>query len=100
MAKTVPKDEIITFKADGSLLAAMKAVPNRSEFIRAAVLAALDSSCPLCNGTGVLTPNQRRHWKAFAADHAVEQCGKCHEFRVVCARSGRRDAAHKKGERR
>lgn len=98
MAKTVPKAEIVTFKVDGSLLAALRAVPNRSEFIRTAVLAALDSACPLCNGTGVLTLNQRKHWKAFAADHAVEQCGRCHEFRVVCARSRRRGAAHRKGQ--
>lgn len=100
MARAMPKAEIITFKADGSLLAAMRAVPNRSEFIRTAVLAALESSCPLCNGTGVLTPNQRKHWKAFAEDHAIEQCGRCHEFHVVCARSVRRDSAHRKGQRK
>ncbi|MBM4037275.1 MAG: CopG family transcriptional regulator [Planctomycetes bacterium] len=64
----------------------MKGVPNRSEFIRAAVLAALDGACPLCKGTGILTPDQRRHWQAFAADHAVKECGECHALHVVCAR--------------
>ncbi len=76
--------EIITFKGDAALVEAMKGVPNRSEFIRAAILAALDGACPLCKGTGILTPGQRRHWKAFAADHAVTECGECHAIHVVC----------------
>lgn len=86
MAAKRGKQEIITFKGDASLVEAMKGVPNRSEFIRAAVLAALDGACPLCKGTGILTPDQRRHWQAFAADHAVKECGECHALHVVCAR--------------
>lgn len=81
-----PKDEIVTFKADRSLLAAMRGIPNRSAFIRSAILAALDSVCPLCAGTGVLSPEQRRHWKEFAKDHAVTECEECHQLRVVCTR--------------
>jgi hypothetical protein len=88
-----PKPEIITFKAGQSLLEAMKGVPNRSEFIRAALLAALDSTCPLCRGTGIMTPDQKRHWDAFAADHTVTECGQCHAVHVVCG-SGRRGRAH------
>ena len=86
MAGKRRKDELITFKVDPSLLHAMEGVPNRSAFIRAAVLTALENACPLCKGTGVLTPNQRRHWKTFAADHSVEQCAECDEYRIVCAR--------------
>jgi len=97
MAKKEPKAETITFKVNGSLLEAMKGVPNRSEFIRTAVLAALGSVCPVCMGTGILTPNQRRHWESFAADHSVEECEECHEFRVVCARSGAGRGAHAAG---
>lgn len=78
------KDEIITFKADASLLEAMRGVENRSEFIRGAIMAALDSTCPLCMGTGALTPNQKKHWGTFAADHALEECGECHELHLVC----------------
>ena len=85
MAAKGSRQEIITFKGDASLVKAMRGVPNRSEFIRAAVLAALDGACPLCKGTGILTPEQRGHWRAFAADHAVEECGECHAIYVVCA---------------
>jgi len=89
MAKKTRKAEVITFKVDESLLEAMKGVPNRSQFIRHAVLAALDSVCPVCRGTGTLTPNQRQHWMAFAADHALEECTECHEVRLVCHRGSK-----------
>jgi len=79
------KPDIITFKVDESLLDAMKGIPNRSDFIRTAILSALDSVCPLCKGTGILTPNQNRHWKALSADHFVEECAHCHELRLVCS---------------
>jgi len=80
----VDDKHIITFKADQALVEAMEGVTNRSEFIRAAILAALDGACPLCHGTGVLSPRQRQHWSEFSATHAVETCGDCHEPRIVC----------------
>ncbi len=79
------KQQIITFKADAALLEALEGIANRSEFIRAAILAALDGACPLCHGTGVLSCNQRRHWEEFARNHTVELCRDCHEQRLVCA---------------
>jgi len=86
------KEQVLTFKADESLLDAMKGVANRSEFIRGAILAALDSACPLCKGTGILTPNQKKHWDTFARDHAVEECGDCNEIHLVCANKPKRRA--------
>jgi hypothetical protein len=80
------KTEIITFKADDSLLAALKGISNRSEFIRAAVLNALESTCPLCLGTGIMSPAQKKHWDEFKRNHAVEECDDCHERYIVCAK--------------
>ena len=80
------KSEIITFKADESLLEAMKGVENRSAFIRAAILSALENRCPLCQGAGVLSPGQMRHWRDLESDHAVEECEHCSELRLVCSR--------------
>jgi hypothetical protein len=80
------KQEVVTFKVDASLMEVLSRVPNRSEFIRSAVLAALDSVCPLCSGTGILTVDQRRHWEAFSRHHTVEECGDCHEPHLVCRR--------------
>ena len=83
------KSEIITFKVNDSLLRAMEGIPNRSEFIRSAVLTALDSACPLCCGTGILTPDQKRHWDELAHDHWMEECADCHELRIVCGKRRR-----------
>lgn len=79
------KSEIITFKADQSLLEAMKTIPNRSEFIRSAVMMALELSCPLCGGTGILTPHQREHWDEFKQDHSLRECTDCQEYHLVCS---------------
>jgi len=79
------KPEVITFKVDADLLEAMRGIPNRSQFIRSALLAALGGGCPLCGGTGVLTPKQKEHWDAFARDHKLAECEECHEIHVVCA---------------
>jgi hypothetical protein len=60
------KDEVITFKVDEALAEQLRLMPNRSEFIRQAVLQALNFECPLCHGAGTLTPNQMKHWEAFS----------------------------------
>jgi hypothetical protein len=78
------KQDIITFKADHSLWERLQGVPNRSEFIRSAIQAALEGTCPLCKGSGTLTPDQRRHWAAFAANHSLKQCDDCHAVHLVC----------------
>ncbi|HOF39726.1 MAG TPA: ribbon-helix-helix domain-containing protein [Candidatus Hydrogenedentes bacterium] len=78
------KQEIITFKVDEGLSQAMQGIGNRSEFIRRAILAALENVCPLCLGAGTLSPEQRKHWDHFATTHNVEQCEDCHALRIVC----------------
>jgi hypothetical protein len=93
-AVTATKPSIITFKADTALLEALQGVENRSEFIRSALLAALENICPLCKGRGSLTSNQKTHWSSFASDHGLTECDDCHEFHLVCLRSARRRAKH------
>ena len=79
------KHEIITFKVDESLAEAMRGIPNRSEFIRSSILSALNSLCPLCKGSGILTPDQQKHWVSFADKHSVTECEECHAVYLVCA---------------
>lgn len=78
------KDEVITFKVDGALAEELRSIPNRSEFIRQAVQAALQFECPLCHGSGTLTANQIKHWRAFTAHHHVETCDVCGESYLTC----------------
>jgi hypothetical protein len=47
--------ETITFKVERELLQQLLGVPNRSAFIRSALLQALGNICCVCHGTGVLT---------------------------------------------
>ncbi|MBW1820039.1 MAG: hypothetical protein JRJ60_23105 [Deltaproteobacteria bacterium] len=60
------KQNIITFKVDKTLMEVIRDIPNRSQFIRAAIVSALGSVCPVCDGAGMLTPNQKRHWDDFS----------------------------------
>lgn len=78
------KNDIITFKVDDALLEAMRGIENRSDFIRSAILAALDNTCPLCRGTGKLTPDQLEHWKHFSRHHRLQECGECNAFYLSC----------------
>lgn len=81
---TVDKSETISFKVDPELMALLAGVDNRSEFIRSALLAALRNACPLCNGSGILRPQQRHLWDDFAASHPRAECGRCHAHVFTC----------------
>jgi len=78
------KEEIITFKVDETLSGKLAAIPNRSDFIRRAILTALDDTCPLCQGTGVLTLDQQQHWDDFSMNHELQECDSCHAYHLVC----------------
>ncbi|WP_020611201.1 hypothetical protein [Sediminispirochaeta bajacaliforniensis] len=78
------KEETITFKADPTLAELLRRVPNRSEFIRKALFAQLDNICPLCQGSGYLTPDQKNHWEKFSKHHHVVRCESCHEYYLSC----------------
>lgn len=88
MVPSSKKQETVTFKVDAALAEALKEIPNRSEFIRAAVLVALENGCPLCQGTGILTPEQREHWRSFVVNHSVERCATCNAVHLVCEACG------------
>ncbi|MBI3601997.1 MAG: CopG family transcriptional regulator [Candidatus Omnitrophica bacterium] len=77
--------EVITFKVDKALVKLLKGIPNRSEFIRVALLEALDNLCPFCRGTGVLTPHRKKHWDELAKHHGKKECRQCHEDVLVCS---------------
>jgi hypothetical protein len=81
------KSDLITFKVDPSLAELIERLPNRSEFIRKAILAALTNTCPLCQGLGVLTPEQREHWDRFTKGHTVERCDDCDAVHLECVYS-------------
>jgi len=82
------KETVISFKADQALSEALAGLPNRSAFIRRALISALDGSCPLCRGTGILSPEQQRHWEEFAKTHRLRHCEICDAYHLVCEEHG------------
>jgi metal-responsive CopG/Arc/MetJ family transcriptional regulator len=80
------KTEIISFKVDPKLREAIKGIDNRSEFIRNAILMALENTCPVCQGTGMLTPDAKKHWDGFMESHQMMECEDCHENYLICER--------------
>jgi len=75
---------VIAVRIEDELADLLNSLTNRSEFIRAAILSAMDHACPLCQGTGILTPEQKTHWVAFARDHRVTQCRDCDAVYLEC----------------
>ena len=80
--------EVVTFKVDKSLKKLLAGVSNRSEFIRHAILLALDSTCPFCKGTGVLNEHRKKHWNDLVQSNSLSECDDCHEPLVVCSCDG------------
>ena len=80
------KQEVITFKVDETLAEIIKQIPNRSDFIRRAILSSLENVCPLCLGSGILTPQQKRHWNEFSEHHSVSRCKECEAVMMTCDR--------------
>jgi hypothetical protein len=80
----IAKTDLITFKVEPALAELINRVPNKSEFIRKAILGALDCICPLCQGAGVLNPAQQGHWKRFTEHHRVETCADCRSAYLQC----------------
>ncbi len=78
------KEEIVTFKADPGLAEELEKLPNKSDFIRRALLRAFGNECPLCSGTGTLSADQMRHWKEFLEHHHLTKCATCNEMHLAC----------------
>ncbi|MFV0436696.1 MAG: CopG family transcriptional regulator [Desulfopila sp.] len=82
------RERVFTFKADAEMAELLDRLANKSEFIRKAIEEALGSRCPLCNGTGSLTPEQSTHMRQFLALHSLERCEKCNAVHFVCQCEG------------
>ena len=80
---------IVTFKVDPSISQLLEGISNRSEFIRTAILSALDNRCPFCKGTGVLNAKRKKHWKQIKKHHAIRSCRQCHEMVIVCQKKNK-----------
>jgi len=80
MARKSPKSQkkqIVAFKVEDELADFLDKLPNKSEFIRKAILAQFGMTCPLCTGTGVVDKGIHDHFKPVIAEQNTRPCEKC-----------------------
>ncbi len=82
--------QVISFKADKALWEALEGINNRSEFIRNAILMALENVCPLCGGTGLLSASQKNHLQNFLKHHEIVICEDCNQRHLTCSQLPRK----------
>lgn len=69
MARTGKATRTVVFKADAEMADLLDSLPNRSEFIRRAILGQIHRNCPLCRGAGVVPIGIGEHYaEAFASN--------------------------------
>src|SRR3954451_16754948 len=77
MARKSPKSKIVAFKVEEDLADFLDALPNKSEFIRKAILAQFGMTCPLCAGSGVVDKGIHDHYETIIANNNSRPCEKC-----------------------
>jgi hypothetical protein len=76
-ASKTAKSEIVAFKVEEDLAQFLNNLPNKSDFIRKAILAQFGMTCPLCTGTGVVPRGIHDHYKPIIAEHDEKPCERC-----------------------
>ena len=71
------KSQIVAFKVEEELAEFLDQLPNKSEFIRRAILAQFGMTCPLCAGSGVVPRGIHDHFKAVITGDNRRPCEKC-----------------------
>ena len=77
------KSQIVAFKVEQDLAEFLDKLPNKSEFIRKAILAQFGMTCPLCTGSGVVPRGIHDHYRPIIAEHNTKACEKCKTAVVV-----------------
>ncbi len=67
----------VTFKVDEELAKLLKALPNKSEFIREAIMSKMAVPCPACGGSGKMSKRQAMDIRALLESHYVGRCLNC-----------------------
>ena len=76
-SRRAPKSQIVAFKVEEELAEFLNKLPNKSAFIRKAIVAQLGMTCPLCTGAGVVPRGVHEHYAPVLAKHAVRKCDGC-----------------------
>ncbi len=79
MPRKSPKSQIVAFKVEEDLAEFLNKLPNKSAFIRKAIVAQLGMACPLCTGAGVVPKGIHDHYSPILAKNDARKCDICGE---------------------
>src|SRR5271163_86940 len=71
------KPEVVAFKVETELAELLNKLPNKSAFIRKAIVAQLGMACPLCNGSGVVPRGIHDHYAPLLQQLNARNCDHC-----------------------
>lgn len=77
MPRKTSKSQVVAFKVEQELAEFLDKLPNKSDFIRKAILAQFAMNCPLCSGSGVVPRGIHDHYKPVIAARNHRPCDKC-----------------------
>lgn len=63
MPRKKPKSAVVAFKVEEELATLLNDLPNKSDFIRKAIIAQLGLACPVCHGSGVVSRGLHDHYR-------------------------------------
>ena len=75
--RKTPKSSIVAFKVEDELAEFLNKLPNKSAFIRKAIVAQLGMTSPLCGGTGVVPRGLHEHYAPVLAKNNIRKCDGC-----------------------
>lgn len=78
-ARRSPKTAVVAFKVEAELANLLNKLPNKSAFIRKAIVAQLDLACPVCRGTGLLPKGLHDHYAPLIQKMSIRACESCGE---------------------
>jgi len=77
MADKGSKTTMVAFKIEAELAELLSRLPNKSEFIRKAIMAQLGTTCPLCNGKGEVARFVHDHYFPLIQAARSRNCAAC-----------------------
>jgi hypothetical protein len=71
------KTAVVAFKVEEELAQILNDLPNKSEFIRKAIVSHLSMACPLCRGSGVLPKALHDYYVSVLPEFSRRDCEGC-----------------------
>jgi hypothetical protein len=81
--KATKKTEIVAFKVEEELAEFLNKLPNKSDYIRKAIIAQFGMACPLCTGTGVVSRGLHNHYKPVIEANNQHACHLCDTLEAI-----------------